>query len=49
MGLSSQVELLLEQTDSPIVQFTANGAYDGKTAHAAITSQSAGAASQFAV
>lgn len=43
-GDASQVEPLLEQIDTPIGQFTADGAYDGEPAYDAVTSHSADAA-----
>ena len=43
-GDASQVEPLLDQIDSPIGQFTADGAYDGKPTYDAVTNHSAGAA-----
>jgi hypothetical protein len=43
-GDASQVEPLLDQIDSPIVQFTADGAYDGKPTYDAVTNHSACAA-----
>ena len=40
-GDASQLEALLDQIDDPIGQFTADGAYDGKPAYAAVTKHSA--------
>jgi len=37
-GDASQVEALLDQTDEPIGQFTADGAYDGNPTYDAVTS-----------
>jgi len=43
-GDASQVELLLDQIDCPIRQFTADGAYDGKPTYDAVGNHSAGVA-----
>jgi hypothetical protein len=43
-GDASQVEVLLDQIDDPIGQFTADGAYDGNPTYDAVTKHSAGAA-----
>ena len=42
-GDASQVELLLDEIDRPIVQFTADGAYDGKPTYDAVCRHSADA------
>lgn len=42
-GDASQVEVLLDQIDTSISQFTADGAYDGKPTYAAVNKHSAGA------
>lgn len=42
-GDASQVEPLLEQIDTPIGQFTADGAYDGEPTYDAVTNHSADA------
>ncbi len=42
-GDASQLELLLDQIDTPIGQFTADGAYDGNPTYDAVTRYSAGA------
>ena len=43
-GDASQVEALLDQFDTPIGQFTADGAYDGNPTYVAVTTHSADAA-----
>ncbi|MFK0167082.1 IS5 family transposase [Rhizobium sp. NPDC090279] len=43
-GDASQVELLLDQIDNPIHQFTADGAYDGDPTYDAVSRHSADAA-----
>jgi hypothetical protein len=43
-GDASQVEVLLDQFDTPIGQFTADGAYDGNPTYVAVTRHSADAA-----
>lgn len=42
-GATSQVEPLLDRIDTPIKQFTADGAYDGTPTYDAVTRRSAGA------
>jgi Transposase DDE domain len=42
-GDASQVEPLLDQIDTPIGQFTADGAYDGNPTYEAVARHSAGA------
>jgi len=42
-GDASQLEVLLDQIDTPIGQFTADGAYDGNPTYDAVTRHSAGA------
>lgn len=44
VGDVSQVELLLDQIDRPIGQFTADGAYDGKPTYDTVINHSADAA-----
>lgn len=43
-GDASQVQTSLDQIDTPIGQFTADGAYDGTPTYDAVTRHSAGAA-----
>ncbi|TCR69575.1 DDE family transposase [Rhizobium sp. BK376] len=42
-GDASQLEVLLDQIDTPIGQFTGDGAYDGNPTYDAVTRHSAGA------
>ncbi|NTJ62556.1 IS5 family transposase [Agrobacterium rhizogenes] len=42
-GDASQLEVLLDQIDTPVGQFTADGAYDGNPTYDAVTRRSAGA------